>query len=59
MHDRDDFRRQMGQQSLGFEAVQIGRLLQEAGLGSARVSPLPPEPGAKGPALFVATGSKA
>jgi ArsR family transcriptional regulator len=57
-HDRDDFRREMGQTSLGFEPAELGRLLTEAGLGDPRVHTLPPEPQAKGPALLLATGIK-
>lgn len=52
-HDRDDFRRQMGQQSLGFGLDQMRRMLTEAGLASARCAALPPEPNVKGPALML------
>jgi ArsR family transcriptional regulator len=57
-HDRDDFRRQLGQTRLGFEPVELEQLLVEAGLSSAAIHPLPPEPAAKGPALFLATAVK-
>lgn len=57
-HDRDDFRRQMGQQSMGFTSDQLKRLLQEAGFKQARCEQIPPEPAAKGPALLAATGVK-
>ena len=57
-HDRDDFRRQMGQQSSGFEPKALAAQLEACGLTGARVHPLPPEPEAKGPALFVATGTR-
>ena len=53
-HDRDEFRRQLGQQSLGFEPPRMEAMLREAGFGGATVRPLPPEPQAKGPALFLA-----
>jgi SAM-dependent methyltransferase len=53
-HDREEFRRQMGQTSLGFEPEEIEQLLGEAGLGVSACRPLPPEPGAKGPALLLA-----
>ncbi len=56
-HDRDDFRRQMGQRHRGFALDQMRGLLETAGLASVRVLPLPPEPDAKGPALFVASGA--
>lgn len=57
-HDREDFRRQMGQQNLGFEAQDLGRMLTEAGLADARARPLPPEAQAKGPALVLASATK-
>ena len=58
-HDRDDFRRELGQQHAGFEMKQLEHWMSEAGLPGASVRPLPPEPAAKGPALFlaVATGN--
>jgi ArsR family transcriptional regulator len=58
-HDRDDFRRQMGQQRSGFEPAALEALLAEAGLAAARVAALPPEPQAKGPALLLASGERA
>jgi ArsR family transcriptional regulator len=58
-HDREDFRRQMEQQWMGFEPEQLRRMMSEAGFASPRVRPLSPEPGAKGPALFLATGARA
>jgi ArsR family transcriptional regulator len=54
-HDRDDFRRHMGQQRSGFDPRAMEQLLLAAGFASATVAPLPPEPEAKGPALFLAT----
>jgi ArsR family transcriptional regulator len=56
-HDREDFRRQLGQRRLGFEPEELARLMGEAGLAEARALPLPPEPQAKGPALLLATAS--
>ena len=55
-HDRDDFRRGMGQRHRGFALDAMAALLATAGLSAVRVLPLPPEPNAKGPALFVASG---
>ena len=52
-HDRDDFRRQMGQCVAGFDAGQVKSLIEEAGFSGVAVHTLPPEPQAKGPALFV------
>ena len=57
-HDREDFRRQMGQTRAGFEPRELEHLLREPGLSGIQTRPLPPEPGAKGPALFLATASK-
>jgi len=53
-HDRDDFRRQLGQQHLGFSAEVIGGLLTGAGFEDVVVEPLPPEANTKGPGLFLA-----
>ncbi len=58
-HDRDDFRRQMGQYSLGFEVEELKRILTENGFERVRCDHLPPESKAKGPALLLATGIKA
>jgi ArsR family transcriptional regulator len=57
-HDREDFKRQMGQTRLGFDADELKQLLATTGLKQITVTPLPPEPNAKGPALFLATASK-
>ena len=57
-HDRDDFRRQLGQLHRGFSEEQIRSLLTDAGFADIMITPLPPEPNATGPALFLATGSK-
>ena len=57
-HDREDFRRQLGQTRLGFDAKELEQLLADAGFAHATVRPLPPEPNAKGPALFLATATR-
>jgi ArsR family transcriptional regulator len=57
-HDREQYRQQMGHVWLGFSEEQSGRMLAEAGFAGPRVVPLPADPKAKGPALFVATGEK-
>jgi len=57
-HDRDDFRLQMGQQSLGFEEGELAGLMKDAGFDHATCHPLPPEPEAKGPALLLAAGRR-
>jgi len=55
VHDRDDFRRQMGQQHSGFDLLQFKTELAKAGFANVNASPLPPEPNVKGPAMFLAT----
>jgi ubiquinone/menaquinone biosynthesis C-methylase UbiE len=57
-HDREQYRQQMGHVWLGFSEEHTHRLLTEAGFEGTRVVPLPADPKVKGPALFVATGSK-
>jgi ubiquinone/menaquinone biosynthesis C-methylase UbiE/DNA-binding transcriptional ArsR family regulator len=57
-HDREDFRRQLGQKWSGFETSQVQRILTAAGLKGVSVTPLPPDRNAGGPALFVACGEK-
>ncbi len=57
-HDREDFRREMGQLRPGFEPDELARLLAAAGFAGVRCRPLPPEPEAKGPALLLATGTR-
>jgi len=57
-HDREEFRRQLGQSSLGFEPEQLETMLREAGLEQAATRALPPEPGAKGPALLLASATR-
>lgn len=57
-HDRDDFRRMMGQQHPGFDPEDVQRWLQAAGFIDIQIQTLAPEPNAKGPALFLATGTR-
>jgi SAM-dependent methyltransferase len=57
-HDRDDFRAQMRQQSLGFDEDQLVGLLGDAGFEGAVCQPLPPEAEAKGPALLLAAARR-
>jgi ubiquinone/menaquinone biosynthesis C-methylase UbiE/DNA-binding transcriptional ArsR family regulator len=56
-HDREDFQHQTGQQQRGFDSAQIIEMLKQAGLDHVRSRPLPFEPTAKGPPLFVASGT--
>lgn len=52
-HDRDDFRRQMGQVRMGFATEDLVPLLAEAGFSTTVARALHPEAQAKGPALFL------
>lgn len=57
-HNRDPFRRQMGQVHSGFTTDALGGLLEGAGLVAAQCRPLAPSPEATGPALLMATATK-
>jgi ArsR family transcriptional regulator len=57
-HDREEFRRQTGQQHLGFAPDDVQQMMSTAGLAHPHVTPLPPEPNAKGPAIFLAVASR-
>jgi ubiquinone/menaquinone biosynthesis C-methylase UbiE len=57
-HDRENYRQQMGHVWLGFADDHVDRLLSDAGFERRRIVPIPADPKAKGPALFVATGRK-
>jgi ArsR family transcriptional regulator len=57
-HDREAYRQQMGHVWLGFSERQIGEYLRDAGFADLRIRPLPSDPRAKGPALFVATAKR-
>ena len=54
-HGDESFARRLGQVRLGFAPEELARAFTGAGLASPSVRPLPPEPGARGPALFIAT----
>ena len=58
-HDRDDFRRQVGQRWPGFREEELGRWLLAAGFASPRVRPLDPDPRAKAPAPLLASAQRA
>jgi ArsR family transcriptional regulator len=58
-HDREDFRRSMGQRFPGFETDAVEAMLAEAGLTEPRSLALAPEPGATGPALFLSSARRA
>lgn len=57
-HDREEFRREHGQHSLGFESAELAKMLQKAGFKTPRCEPLPPEPDTKGPALLLAGATR-
>jgi ubiquinone/menaquinone biosynthesis C-methylase UbiE len=55
-HDRDDFRRQLEQAHLGFDPETLANSVRQSRFDQVSYLPLPPEPDAKGPALFLASG---
>jgi ubiquinone/menaquinone biosynthesis C-methylase UbiE/DNA-binding transcriptional ArsR family regulator len=57
-HDRQDLRQAMGHQWQGFDAATLGAWMQAAGLESFRYNALAPDPDAKGPMLFAASGKR-
>ena len=57
-HDHEEYRQQMGHVWLGFSEEQMQRLLTTAGFDRIRITALPANTTAKGPALFVATAVK-
>lgn len=52
-HDRTDFHRTMGHVHAGFSPAQLGDLAMDAGLQLQSLQPLPADPDARGPGLFV------
>jgi len=54
-HDRAEYTQTMGHVWQGFAAGPIQAWLAAAGLTGVRYVPLPPEPAARGPGLFLAT----
>jgi SAM-dependent methyltransferase len=57
-HDREEYKSQMGHVWLGFGEDPLRRLLGAAGFDGIRIVPLPVDPAAKGPALFVLSAIK-
>jgi ubiquinone/menaquinone biosynthesis C-methylase UbiE/DNA-binding transcriptional ArsR family regulator len=57
-HDHEEYKQQMGHVWLGFGEEQMRRLLGAAGFSEIRITPMPVDPHAKGPALFVASGNR-
>jgi ArsR family transcriptional regulator len=54
-HAHEEYRQTMGHVWMGFSPAQVQRLLAGAGFDAVHVHALDPEPGVKGPALFVAS----
>jgi ArsR family transcriptional regulator len=54
-HDRQEYRQQMGHVWLGFAPDQLVRQLETAGFAAPHHHVLPPDPLARGPALFAAS----
>lgn len=56
-HDREGYRQQMGHVWLGFTDDHVRTALADAGFTGVHIVPIAPDARAKGPGLFVATGS--
>jgi len=58
LHDRGGaYGQEMGHVWPGFEPERVDAWLRDAGLGAVRVLPLPPDPDATGPLLFLASAT--
>jgi ArsR family transcriptional regulator len=57
-HDRADYIVQLGHVWQGFDGDQLKQWLEASGFTGCRYRPLPADPEAKGPSLFVASGRK-
>jgi len=58
-HSRTEYESEMGHLWLGFESDQMLTWMAEAGFEGGRVVPVPPDPDAEGPSLFIATARRA
>lgn len=58
-HTREEYRRTMGHEHLGFTRERIEELFAGAGMPGCRVTALRGDPDGKGPSLFAATGAVA
>lgn len=58
-HERNEYRQQMGHVWLGFSKPTVEAWCDQVGLAVQRFAPVPPDPTAKGPPLFVATAARA
>src|SRR5688572_2074405 len=57
-HDREEYRQQMGHVWQGFSPEQMTGWLSAAGFARVRYTPLPREPAANGPVLFVVAAER-
>lgn len=57
-HNREEYRERMGHVWQGFAPAQLECWLSDAGFTAVRYTPLPADPRAKGPRLFVCTAVK-
>jgi ArsR family transcriptional regulator len=57
-HDRESYRQHMGHVWLGFSEEHMRGWLDASGFNNVHFTTLPPDPKAKGPALFIATAMK-
>jgi ArsR family transcriptional regulator len=57
-HDREEYVLEMGHVWQGFDEAQTCRWLEDHGFERARYRPLPADPNAQGPALFVASATR-
>ena len=57
-HDREDFRRELGQAWPGFEPDELTGMFEAAGIYEHQCRMTPPDPEAKAPALLAATGMR-
>jgi ArsR family transcriptional regulator len=57
-HDRAEYRQTMGHQWQGFGETEVLGWLKDAGLVGCRYGAIAPEPSAKGPMVFTATGTR-
>lgn len=57
-HDRDHYRDEMGHLWAGFPLETMAEWMEEAGFEGVRTVPVPPDPEAKGPLLFLGRGRR-
>ncbi len=58
-HDRElEYAESMGHVWPGFEQAQLGAWMEGAGFEAVHTAPLPPDPAARGPLLFIARGTR-